>query len=84
MYEAFTGHPITHSETIDNPALDVALKVGYVDGVLYETTRDGETQHYIHRFKKRARPHLVAAPDGSQIQMVGGDYRFTDRGIVDN
>lgn len=62
----------------------MALKVGYVDGILYETYRDGEKQRYIHEFKKRARPYLVAAPDGSKIQLVGGDYSFTDRGIVDN
>jgi hypothetical protein len=84
LFEAFTGSPITHQETIDNPHLDTVLKIGYVDGVMYETVRDNEKQHYLHKFKKSARPILVSAPDGSKIQLVGGNYSFTNRGIVDN
>lgn len=52
--------------------------------MLYTTVRDGKKERYIHNFKKSARPNLVASHDGAKIALIGGNYRFTDRGIVDN
>ena len=63
--------------------MDVGYKFGECDFVGYTTVRDGKTERYIHRFKKRSRPSLVSAHDGSEIRMVGGSYEFTDAGITD-
>jgi len=50
---------------------------------MYTTERDGEVQKYIHKFAKRDRPILAVSPNGDQILFVGGNYTFTERGIVD-
>jgi len=61
----------------------VALVVGRCDGVLYTTVRDGAREKYIHKFKASDAPLLAISPDGCQILLIGGNYRFTERGIVD-
>lgn len=84
LFEDFTGHKADHYEnrTINLP--DVGLKFGECTGIMYETVRDGVKERYCHEFKKTARPDLGASFDGKQIFLVGGNYRFTNRGIVDN
>ncbi len=62
----------------------MGLTVGECDGILYSTVRDGNPEQYIHKFKRSARPLLVASHDGAQLALVGGDFVFTDRGITDN
>ena len=84
LFEDFTGHKADHftNHTINLP--DVGLKFGECTGIMYETTRDGVKEYYCHEFKKSARPLLGASHDGKQLLLVGGNYRFTNRGIVDN
>ena len=83
LYRDFTGHiPENVDEFIIEPT-DVALLVGECDGILYTTVRDGTTESYIHKFKKRSRPLLAASHDGKQLILLGGAFQFTDRGIVD-
>lgn len=60
-----------------------AYGLGEMVGVAYEATRDGKTDQYFHRFKKKARPHLGVRSDGKQLYVLGGDYHVTDRGIED-
>lgn len=70
--------------TVSKPDMpDVALIVGYLDAVMYETIRDGKVEKYIHKFKKKSRPLLASSYDGNQLLILGGGYNFTDRGIVD-
>ena len=59
------------------------LVIGELDGVLYTTVRDGKEEKYIHEFKKKSRPLLVASSDGQSLHVVGGQYEFTDAGIED-
>jgi photosystem II stability/assembly factor-like uncharacterized protein len=59
------------------------LVIGELDGVLYTTVRDGKTEKYIHEFKKKSRPTLIAASDGQSLHVVGGQYEFTEAGIED-
>jgi hypothetical protein len=59
------------------------MLVGDLDGVLYTTVRDGKTEKYVHRFRKRSRPLLVSAHDGKSLHILGGEYEFTERGIED-
>lgn len=56
---------------------------GELMGVKYRTIRDGREEFYTHSFRKSSRPLLAARHDGSRVYIVGGRYRFTDRGIVD-
>ncbi len=84
LYERFTGH---EAETIGKirvpkmPAVGVA--VGEIDFVGYTTVRDGKTEAYIHKFHKRDKPLFVVSPDGKSLHLIGGNYTFTERGIVD-
>lgn len=84
LYEEFTGHEAGTVEHVKGHGFDVGLNVGKVDGIMYETVRDGVTERYIHKFKKSARPDLAASYDGSQLGLIGGKFTFTDAGIVDD
>lgn len=85
LYEKFTGHePEDLGDiTIPDPPR-VAVLIGEVEGIIYNTVRDGVHERYIHRFKAKARPDFCVTPDGKQLLLVGGDFEFTERGIVDN
>jgi len=84
-YEDFRG--FAPDEIVEDylPDEDVSgWHMGDVDGIAYTTFRDNETQRYYHKFKKKAAPSLIAAEDGKQLYLTGGNYRVTDRGIEDN
>lgn len=81
LFEDFTGEKHEYIDTVDMPVDSVAMAIGHCDAVMYETVRDGETEKYIHKFKKGARPVLAVSSDGKQLYILGGDYVFTDRGI---
>jgi hypothetical protein len=84
LYADFTGHDAEPLAEVDLPlAPRVALVVGFCDGLLYTTVRDGKEERYIHEFAKRDRPLFLVSPDGRQLILYGGNYRFTERGIVD-
>lgn len=91
-YQRFTGH---HGEVVAR--LDasrvrgvltrgkkaVLIAIGTLDFVGYTTKRDGRIESYIHRFAKHARPLLATSHDGRHLYILGGGYKFTERGIVD-
>lgn len=84
-YEAFRG--FAPDDIIEDRLPDHTVTgwhMGDVNAVEYDTYRDDEKQYYRHVFKKNARPSLVAAEDGKQLYLTGGNYRVTDRGIEDN
>lgn len=83
LFADFTGHEVEEHATVEVPRMTTGLAIGDVTGILYETIRDGETENYIHEFKKNSRPLLVASHDGNQLALLGGAYQFTDRGIED-
>lgn len=83
-FEDFSGNKAEYVDELEVNRSEVAFKVGECDGILYTTNRDGKTEKYIHRFKAKSRPTIVSNFDGSHIELIGGDYRFTNRGIVDN
>lgn len=67
-------------KTVDIPApRGVGLRIGTLLAVAYDTG----ARKFVHRFKTTSQPVLVASGDGKQLLIVGGRYRFTDRGIVD-
>lgn len=79
----FSGHRARSVLRIKEPAFKTGLVVGEVLGVMYSATRDGQKINYCHEFRPKSRPLLASNSDGSRIQFVGGQYEFTDRGIVD-
>jgi hypothetical protein len=68
---------------VSAPQIRAGLVVGDLLGVMYSTIRDGIREDYKHEFAKNSRPLLIAKHDGTQIGIVGGQYRFTDAGIED-
>ena len=84
LYTRFTGHDAEEIGTVNVPAMPtVGVAIGEVDGILYSTVRDGVLEKYIHKFHKADRPLFVVAPDGKVLYLLGGNYNFTERGIVD-
>lgn len=83
-YEAFTGYKPKYVDRKELDSKSVAgYKMGPIVGIAYEADRDGEKSQYFHKFKKSARPDLVARDDGKQLYVTGGNYKITDRGIED-
>lgn len=83
LFQRFTGHNGNLFSLMQPTMPDVGLVVGYLDGVMYTTVRDGKTEKYLHQFKKKSRPLLISSFDGTQLIILGGGYDFTERGIVD-
>ena len=84
LYQRFTGHEADEGAKIKVPPLPkVAVAIGDIDGVLYTTVRDGVVEKYIHKFAAKDKPLFAVSPDGKQLFMIGGNYTFTERGIVD-
>lgn len=84
LFRRFTGHRAEPVEVVSVPPLPKVVAImGELDGVLYTTVRDGRREKYIHTFRAKDRPLLGVSPDGKQLLIVGGDYDFTERGIVD-
>jgi hypothetical protein len=82
--EDFTGHPAKIHRARAPKAARAGWELGKVASVSYIATRDGETFEYVHKFRSRSRPQLVASVDGSQLYLLGGAYSVTDRGIEDS
>ena len=79
----FSGHRGREVLSVRERPIKTGLVVGDLLGVMYATTRDGQKEKYGHEFRSKSRPLLVASHDGSRIGIVGGRYRFTERGIED-
>ena len=62
----------------------VLIVVGTLDFVGYTTRRDGKVESYEHEFSETARPLLATSHDGQNVYILGGEYKFTSRGIVDS
>lgn len=85
LYADFSGHEPGPLARIPAPkAPRVALLVGHCDGVLYSTVRDSRKERYIHEFASKDRPLFAVSPDGKMLMLIGGNFKFTDRGIVDD
>jgi hypothetical protein len=84
LYERFTGHDAEVIATVKLPPAppEVAV-IGECTAICYSTVRDGRREEYIHEFRKVDRPHLCVDPTGRQLLLIGGNYDFTELGIVD-
>jgi hypothetical protein len=85
IYEDFTGHDAEEIGVIDVPPIPTEVAViGECDAISYTTIREGRTEHYIHEFAASDKPTFCISPDGRQILLIGGRFKFTNRGIVDD
>lgn len=85
LYERFSGHDAVEIGSVQvKPMPKVGVAIGEVDGILYSTIRDGVLEKYIHKFRKADRPLFVVSPSGDVLYLIGGNYDFTERGIVDH
>jgi hypothetical protein len=84
LFKRFTGRAVSSMATVEVPPLPkTGLAIGKILGIMYETVRDGKQERYLHKFKASSRPLFVVSHDGKQLLIVGGQYNFTERGIVD-
>ena len=79
----FSGHEPQHLDTVKVGESRVFTPVGELAAVMYDTTRDGKPEKYIHRFRRKSRPLLASSHDGTELRIVGGRFRMTEAGIVD-
>lgn len=84
LFEDFTGHQADSYEPVKMPRVDVAMLIGEVEQIAYNTVRDGKKERYLHKFKASARPKLAASHDGKTLLIIEGDFEFTERGITDH
>lgn len=68
-----------------SPPPAIAVKLGKLDAVTYETTKAGERALYEHNFGEEGgkRPDLVMDAETKKLHIVGGDYDVRPEGIVD-
>ena len=83
LYQDFTGHDPKFLDEWSVSVPEVAMQVGKITGIMYTTKMDGKEQEFLHEFSGRSRPILAASADGNQLLILGGNYSFTDRGIID-
>jgi hypothetical protein len=84
LYQRFTKQKAEPFGYVDMPAAPKAAAImGYCDAIEYTTQREGTMQLFRHKFHRKDAPLLCVGPTGAPILMVGGVYRWTDRGIVD-
>jgi hypothetical protein len=60
-----------------------AALIGDIDAIAFRTHHGGKLVKYLHEFTARARPQLLASSDGTMLLILGGNFTFTERGIVD-
>lgn len=85
LLEGFTESPAAFTKLVDMADFRVGFTPGRILGIIYETRIAGEPKRYIHQFRKiKSRPLLVVSSDGKQFRSLGGGFRFTDRGFVDD
>ena len=83
LYEDFREETPRRARIVRVTLPKVAMVMGYVHSIQYDTTHGGRTHLYKHTFAAGSRPMLVAANGRGKLFLVGGRYHVTGRGIVD-
>lgn len=84
LYTDFHGEPPQHVKHRKIPVFREGVEVGPMVAITYDTIRDGDITRYEHEFKQSASPLVVVSDDGRKMAVIGGDFRFTDRGFIDH
>ena len=83
LFEKFHGRLPRGDELVKVGGLavpTVGLEVGHFVGIGYKSLGDGKD--YFHEFSKLNRPLIYVNPDGRQIYILKGGYRFSERGFL--
>jgi hypothetical protein len=80
LFEDFNGRSPEYVDKVNVKEYDTAIEIGPCLQIAY-LADDGKA--YRHEFHPRSRPVLAVSADGKQLILIGGNYRFTGRGIVD-
>lgn len=89
LYRGFTGMEPETLERDELPRVEVAVLIGEIEQIAYNTVRqhaEGERpkrHRYRHTFKPAARPRFAVSHDGKVLLILGDQFRFTERGITD-
>lgn len=83
LFESFRERKPTRIGRVTLKVPTVVAAMGYVEGIDYRTTHGKKTELYHHDFAPGSRPLLAVSADGRQILLMGGRYKWTERGIVD-
>jgi hypothetical protein len=83
LYQTFNRFAPARTMRIRHPRLipPVVVELGDLVGLIYRSDKDqaGRPRTYIHIMESR--PRLTSNVEGTQLYIVGGDYRVTARGI---
>lgn len=83
LYQEFRGEKPRKVARVPYPVPRSACALGHLEYVGYRTTHNGKLVLYQHDFAAGSRPVLASSPDGKQLLLLGGRYKFGARGIVD-
>jgi hypothetical protein len=83
LYESFRERPPKRVNRIGFAPPRIVVDIGHVEFIGYRTTHGKKLTLYRHDFAPGSRPLLCVSPDGRQLMLIGGRYKFTERGIVD-
>ena len=85
IYESFHwGEPMDRVRRKRmSPIPKVAVKLGKLNSLVYETSKAGEKAEWEHSFGEEGgkRPDLVMDAKTNKLHIVGGDYRIEKEGI---
>jgi hypothetical protein len=83
LYESFREKKPKRLQVVNVDIPTVVACIGHVEAIDYRTTHGKKLALYRHDFVPGSRPLLVVSPDGRCLMLLGGRFKFTDRGIVD-
>jgi hypothetical protein len=83
LYRSFRERTPKKLKTVQIDIPRVVAVIGHCESIDYTTTHGSETVLYRHDFVKGSRPLLCVSSDGKQLMLIGGRFKFTERGIVD-
>lgn len=88
LYRDFNHYEASQTVRVKHPRVipPVVVDLGELVGIIYRSDKGqlgkgkpGQPQAYIHFMQ--APPRLVSSIEGTQLYIVGGSYRITQRGI---
>jgi hypothetical protein len=83
LYHGFNGFEPAQVVKVRHPRVipPVVVELGELVGLIYRSDKgqSGRPQTYIHRMEDP--PRLVSNIEGTQLYIVGGNYKITPRGI---
>ena len=83
LFESFRERRPTKLTTMRVSVPKAVACMGHVEALDYRTTHAGKAALYTHKFAKGSRPLLCVSADGRQLLLIGGNFKWDERGIVD-